>query len=275
VGAELIGAAGTEAEAEVLAVAWDGLAALGIEGHGLRVGHIGVLLEAVRSYGLSEAASLFIVRNVPDLKRGAIDVAGLVRRAEGVGLLGVRPGLSLPGDLSSDGAESARKYIQGVLAGTASSPMGRRTPEQIVDRLMRKVGEVDSAESFREAVSLISDLVKLEGRPGDTLERLRKASSGRIDGGPALSDLEGLFEALVERGVDKSRLVLDLGLVREIAYYTGVIFQIGRPSDGEGTLCGGGRYDGLVKALGGDNVPALGFAYAVENLTDAGAISTP
>ena len=133
VGAELIGASGADADAEVLSLAWEGLATIGLDGHRMRVGHVGVLMDVVRSYGLSESTSLFIIRNVPDLKCGVVDAAGLVQRAQDVGLLGARPGMTVADDLSSDGQRSAREYIQVVLAGTASSPMGRRNPEQIVD----------------------------------------------------------------------------------------------------------------------------------------------
>ena len=270
VGAELIGAVGAEADGEVLSLAWDGLAGVGLDGYRMRVGHIGLLQEVVRSCGLSETAALFIVRNVPELKRGSIDVASLVGKAKDVGLLGDRPDLATRGGSAADGRDSAREYIQGVLAGTVSSSMGRRTPEQIVERLMRKVSDADSAERFEEAVSLVADLVKVEGRPSEALERVSETASARVAGGSAFEDLGSLFEGLMARGVDESRLVLDLGLVREIAYYTGVIFEIGHPSlDGKSSLCGGGRYDGLVKALGGDDVPALGFAYTVDHVIDA------
>jgi len=65
-------------------------------------------------------------------------------------------------------------------------------------------------------------------------------------------------------------LTVDIGLVRGIAYYTGMVFEILAPGpEGSITLCGGGRYDGLTKALGGEEeVPALGFAYTLENLLD-------
>ncbi len=269
VGAELIGASGADADAEVLSLAWEGLATIGLDGHRMRVGHVGVLMDVVRSYGLSESTSLFIIRNVPDLKCGAVDAAGLVQRAQDVGLLGARPGMTVADDLSSDGQRSAREYIQVVLAGTASSPMGRRSPEQIVDRLMRKVAQADSTESFQDAASLMAELVKDEGSPETVLDAVRRTAAGRMGVGSALADLERLCDGLVQRGIDESRLVLDLGLVREIAYYTGVIFEIGGPS--QPSLCGGGRYDGLIRAMGGDNTPALGFAYTVENLVEATA----
>jgi histidyl-tRNA synthetase len=65
-----------------------------------------------------------------------------------------------------------------------------------------------------------------------------------------------------------ANIILDLSLVRGIAYYTGMVFEIISTKDKNlQVLCGGGRYDGLVKALGGpEEISALGFAYTLENL---------
>ena len=50
----------------------------------------------------------------------------------------------------------------------------------------------------------------------------------------------------------------------------GVVFElVDRPSGGQQSLGGGGRYDGLVKALGGNDVPALGFAYGIDQVVRA------
>jgi histidyl-tRNA synthetase len=264
VGAELIDASGPEADAEVLSLAWEGLDGIGIEGRQMRVGHVGLLLEVVRGCGLSEAAALFIIRNAPELKRGDLDPAALARRARDAGLLDARPDIPEAADLTSDGRRSAREYVRGVLAGATASPLGRRSPEQIVDRLMRKVAEADSEESFLDAASLIEEVVKQGGGPRAALESVRGTLARRIGGDAILEELGSLFDLLGSRGIDESRVVFDPGLVRELSYYTGVIFEI---SDTSGApLCGGGRYDGLIRALGGADTPALGFAYTVDSL---------
>ena len=65
--------------------------------------------------------------------------------------------------------------------------------------------------------------------------------------------------------------MLDFGLVRGLAYYNGVIFEVSH-SDWPGALGGGGRYDTLSRALGGSEpVPALGFAYNLDALITIGA----
>lgn len=61
---------------------------------------------------------------------------------------------------------------------------------------------------------------------------------------------------------------LDPNLVRGLDYYTHTIFEIMTADDGM-ALGGGGRYDGLIKLLGGTDTPAVGYAGGVERTIDA------
>ena len=56
---------------------------------------------------------------------------------------------------------------------------------------------------------------------------------------------------------------VDLGYARGISYYTGIIFDF---SIKDVSICGGGRYNELVKILGGPSTPAIGFAYDIESI---------
>ena len=53
---------------------------------------------------------------------------------------------------------------------------------------------------------------------------------------------------------------MDLGIVRGLAYYTGVVFEIFDISRGLRAVAGGGRYDQLCKLIGGSDLAACGFA---------------
>lgn len=56
-------------------------------------------------------------------------------------------------------------------------------------------------------------------------------------------------------------------IVRGLDYYTKTVFEFVTTSIGaQGTVCGGGRYDGLIEQLGGAPTPALGFAMGIERL---------
>lgn len=72
------------------------------------------------------------------------------------------------------------------------------------------------------------------------------------------------FEALKTNldllGIDYQ---IDSGIVRGLDYYTKTVFEI---ISGPFTVCGGGRYDGLVEEFGGDHMPAVGFGLGIERL---------
>ncbi len=72
---------------------------------------------------------------------------------------------------------------------------------------------------------------------------------------------EGLFqcaEALTAMGLG-AFVEIDLSIVRGLAYYTGVVFELFDRGRALRAICGGGRYDGLLLALGGVDLPAVGF----------------
>ena len=59
----------------------------------------------------------------------------------------------------------------------------------------------------------------------------------------------------------------DQKLVRGLDYYTKTVFEVTSDNLGaQDALCGGGRYDNLVQQLGGNNIPAIGFAAGMERL---------
>ncbi len=60
---------------------------------------------------------------------------------------------------------------------------------------------------------------------------------------------------------------LDPTLVRGLDYYTNTVFEfVSNAIGAQGTVCGGGRYNGLVEALGGSPTPALGFGMGIGRL---------
>src|SRR5690606_31496533 len=75
------------------------------------------------------------------------------------------------------------------------------------------------------------------------------------------SGLQGLLKAA---GVD---FVINSRLVRGLDYYNQTVFEwVTSDLGAQGTVCGGGRYDGLVEQVGGKATPAVGFAMGLERL---------
>ena len=124
------------------------------------------------------------------------------------------------------------------------------------------------------------DLVGLEMRVGqieglgaedrDLLVRLPELRGGRevlerADGpvADAVEGLRSLYERLEQRGV-ADRVIFDLGLVRQLGYYTGAVFEVYDPAVGF-ALGGGGRYDDLLGRFGRE-LPACGMALDVQRV---------
>lgn len=75
---------------------------------------------------------------------------------------------------------------------------------------------------------------------------------------------EGLKSGLENLGIDYK---VDSGIVRGLDYYTKTVFEFISQNVGtQGTICGGGRYDGLVETCGGAPTPGIGFAMGAERL---------
>jgi histidyl-tRNA synthetase len=77
-------------------------------------------------------------------------------------------------------------------------------------------------------------------------------------GGAAGEPLRRVVEALDAMGLG-GFVEVDLSIVRGLAYYTGTVFELFDTGRTLRAICGGGRYDGLLQAIGGVDLPALGF----------------
>lgn len=75
---------------------------------------------------------------------------------------------------------------------------------------------------------------------------------------------EDVKSLLTAQGVE---FTVNSGIVRGLDYYTKTVFEFVSTDIGaQGTVCGGGRYDGLIEELGGNPTPAIGFAAGIERL---------
>ncbi|MFH1486388.1 MAG: ATP phosphoribosyltransferase regulatory subunit, partial [Chloroflexota bacterium] len=126
-------------------------------------------------------------------------------------------------------------------------------------------------EQVEKALRFVAELSSVKGAPPAALEDAERLVSKWGLSPEPLRSLGRVIEMLREDEVVGSRIAVDFGLVRGLAYYTGMVFEVHHDALHNGLpLCGGGRYDGLVRALGGGrDVPALGFAYTAERLEEA------
>ena len=164
----------------------------------------------------------------------ALDEAGLRRHRVGVG----------------DGALYRSLLASFGVAEERHTPMLESLSRRDLVGLEWQVNELGLGQSERD---LLVGLPQLRGGR----EVLERADTAGLDG------LRALYELLAERGV-ADRVIFDLGLVRELGYYTGSVFEVYDPAVGF-TLGGGGRYDDLIGRFGRD-LPACGLALDVQRV---------
>ncbi|MGO2133003.1 MAG: histidine--tRNA ligase [Halomonas sp.] len=114
---------------------------------------------------------------------------------------------------------------------------------------------------------------RLSTNPLRILDSKNPDMADMLDKAPQLIDhldeasrehFEGLTALLKAAGID---FVINPRLVRGLDYYSRTVFEWTTTTLGsQGTVCAGGRYDGLVEQLGGKAVPAVGFAMGIERL---------
>ncbi len=114
---------------------------------------------------------------------------------------------------------------------------------------------------------------RLDTNPLRILDSKADATQALLDNAPNLHDY--LSEAslkhfsFLKAMLDKAEIPYTVNprLVRGLDYYNDTVFEwITDALGAQGTVCGGGRYDGLVEQLGGKPVPAFGFALGMERL---------
>jgi histidyl-tRNA synthetase len=125
--------------------------------------------------------------------------------------------------------------------------MERLRPEQIDELSLR-------AEAFAPATLLdLQEVARIHG-----WDRLNAEVGRSRDAARAAEPLHQTCAALDAMGLG-SFVDVDLTIVRGLAYYTGIVFELFDAAKTLRAICGGGRYDTLLQELGGVELPALGF----------------
>ena len=270
VGAELFGSSSPRADAEILSLSCIALSGLGLGGHRLEIGDLEVMRAILEALGLSDRATVFILGSLSDLKDGQEGLTRVQERAKQLRLLETESQQDhIATVIGTMGEAEARELLQGLLQWSEVGALGQREPSEVVDRLLRKFRVTDDAARLQRGLEVASRLGMVRGEPESCLKEVTdlikswELSASVLDG---LKEVMQLLDADQLQGAD---VVLDFGLVRGIAYYTGIVFEI-RHASTEAPLVGGGRYDGLATALGSPvNVPALGFAFSLEHVLEA------
>jgi len=134
-------------------------------------------------------------------------------------------------------------------------------------------------KSFLKWLETNKNSLDLDSQNRITKNPLRILDTKNIQTKKVLENAPRLFDFLSEKShnryldlkrqleVLKIPYVENFNLVRGLDYYTHTAFEITSGALGsQATVCGGGRYDGLIKQMGGPNTPAIGFAIGLERL---------
>lgn len=281
VGAELIGVAGISADAELLTLAAGLPAELGITDYCVRLADLDVLDSVLDTAAISERARSFIIANMNRIAGGAAGVDALLRRAAELHIVA---GGALAADESDLAAaiaglpdDAARSVLAGFMrwrdaSGSSGAPLGRRTPDEIISRLLHKLRGGDAPDAVRRGLELAARLASVSGPPAAAIAQAQTIAADAGADTAAVNRLGALAGRLESDTNLRGRLRVDFALARGIAYYNGIIFDLvqERAAGDNIALGGGGRYDALARAPGGQaDIPALGFACTLETLLDA------
>ena len=183
---------------------------------------------------------------------GEVEVLSLVAESlEAVGLRRYRIGVG-------DGALYRRLLAELEVAEEERAPLLKLLSERRFVELEARVERLGLGPAER---AVLIELPRVRGG-AEVLDR---------EAGPAAAAVEGLralHAGLAERGI-ADRVIFDLGLVRQLEYYTGAVFEVYDPAVGF-ALGGGGRYDGLLARFGRD-LPACGLALDLQAVHTAQA----
>src|ERR1044071_6906696 len=133
----------------------------------------------------------------------------------------------------------------------------------VIDKIHRQPREI-SIEKLTAAglsPSGAADLVAIVATPAGN------QALDRLEAGKELDDFRRYQNHLAYLGV-ADWVDIDLSIVRGLAYYTGIVFELFDAKGELRAICGGGRYDKLLGSMGGAELPALGFGMGDVVLTE-------
>jgi histidyl-tRNA synthetase len=152
---------------------------------------------------------------------------------------------------------SDRTLIGGMLTAMGIPDEGRLEVFAALDKLNRESDEW-VRERLGEAGADAEAAERLLGLGGATLEGLATEFADSEQVCDSIDRLERFFAYMDAFGLGEF-VTFDAVLVRGLAYYTGMVFEVWERSGRLRAICGGGRYDDLLAALGGVDLPSVGF----------------
>ena len=178
------------------------------------------------------------------------------------------------------GYESVRSDVEIItLAWDILGKLGIKELNLEINSLGDLNDRLNFQKSFLEWLEINKDSLDLDSQNRINKNPLRILDSKNIQTKKLLESAPKLFNFLSDKSLEryselKNQLdglnipfIENFNLVRGLDYYTHTAFEITTSALGsQATVCGGGRYDNLIKQMGGKDIPAIGFAIGLERL---------
>lgn len=250
------------ADAEMLALGLQAVAAFGIEDVEIRTGDVALFSALIEALDL---APVWKRRLVKDFNRKILaqDLSRLTVRAP----TGKNEYEGVLAALAGSDRKAALALVTDLMSIAGTTNVGGRTVSEIADRFLEQ-STLKGGALPREKLTLIEDYLAINGNPDDAVIELRAlASKAGLDLTAAIDQLESRTGFMAARGIDTSSVKFSTGFGRGLDYYTGFEFELHDKNNGDMPLVGGGRYDGLLTRLGArEPIPAVGFSIWIEAL---------
>jgi ATP phosphoribosyltransferase regulatory subunit len=262
------------ADAEILGLALDTVAAVGETDLALRIGDAGIIHALFEALNLSPQWRRRIIRGYAQGKSLDAIFAARTNGAahDHTGVLAALEGVDRQG---------ARALVEDLLAIAGISAVGGRSAGEIAERFLEQASLKSGPDFPAESRRLIEAFLAIESDPDQASAKMRSlARSAGIDLSAMLDRFDARLGFMAARGLDISAFTFATGFIRNLDYYTGFVFEAHAKTasaktasaPGEKPLVGGGRYDGLLQSLGAKaEIPAVGAAIWVERLAPARA----
>src|SRR3989442_3114998 len=126
----------------------------------------------------------------------------------------------------------------------------------MLDTEIGRLGRPDLARPLRELIEVSGDV--------SVLDKAAKILAGA--GSAGLEYLRKIADLLDAYGVSRKDYAFDMGVVRGLDYYTGMVFEIDSPNLGAEKQVGGGGAYNLAEVFGGERIAQTGFALGLDRL---------
>lgn len=262
VGAELINQNGIMAEAEIIAMASQGMNKLGVSNWQLIVGHVGLQLHLLSQFGLDNRTYRILLTQRDKLKEhGKQAVLDYLNE-----VLPVEEASSLQ---QTGNGQETQQMLDVLLDSTPyGNTMGGRSRHEIAARLLKKHDRSLERSQIARAIDFLEKWGNIRGNAPEIGSEIQAfIANDDVYGQELFDEWYQMLDLLKAYGISDEQIIVQPDLTKNWDYYTGIVFGI-RANDNY--VASGGRYDGLTQLLGGEDIiPAVGFAYYTETLLQA------